>query len=101
MISVKKFQELPENQRADAVASMVYEATARIRDPVYGCAGSICQLLNWVNELQAELARTKAELVNTQTQQANLMAIISNPPITEPADFPFFIKDDNQTFMLE
>uniref|UniRef100_A0A0D9ZTL9 LOB domain-containing protein n=1 Tax=Oryza glumipatula TaxID=40148 RepID=A0A0D9ZTL9_9ORYZ len=37
-------RELPEEQRADAVSSMVYEANARIRDPVYGCAGAICQL---------------------------------------------------------
>ncbi|KAJ0798534.1 putative transcription factor LOB family [Helianthus annuus] len=36
--------ELPESQRTDAVSSMVYEANARLRDPVYGCAGAICQL---------------------------------------------------------
>ncbi|KAK1284150.1 LOB domain-containing protein 11 [Acorus calamus] len=41
---IKLLQELPESQRADAVSSMVYEANARIRDPVYGCAGAICQL---------------------------------------------------------
>jgi len=58
------------------VSSMVYEANARIRDPVYGCAGAICQLQKQVNELQAELARAKAELVNMQTQHANLVAII-------------------------
>ncbi|KAK6156408.1 hypothetical protein DH2020_010656 [Rehmannia glutinosa] len=36
---IKLLQELPEDQRADAVNSMVYEANARLRDPVYGCAG--------------------------------------------------------------
>lgn len=69
-------QELPENQRADAVSSMVYEANARIRDPVYGCAGAICQLQKQVSDLQAQLARSQAELVNVQAQHANLVALI-------------------------
>ena len=38
---IKLLQELPEEQRADAVSSMVYEAAARARDPVYGSAGAI------------------------------------------------------------
>ncbi|EEF36011.1 LOB domain-containing protein 1 [Ricinus communis] len=73
---IKFLQELPESQRADAVSSMVYEASARIRDPVYGCAGAICQLQKQVNELQAQLAKAQAEVVNMQCQQANLMALI-------------------------
>ena len=55
---------------------MVYEAGARIRDPVYGCAGAICQLQKQVNELQAQLAKAQAEVVNMQCQQANLIALI-------------------------
>ncbi|WCJ19395.1 LOB domain-containing protein 1 [Euphorbia peplus] len=73
---IKFLQELPECQRADAVSSMVYEANARIRDPVYGCAGSICHLQKQVNELQAQLAKAQAEVVNMQCQQANLVALI-------------------------
>lgn len=76
-------QELPESQRADAVTSMVYEAGARIRDPVYGCAGAICQLQKQVNELQAQLAKAHAELVNMQLQQANLMALICMEKMVE------------------
>ncbi|CBI16264.3 hypothetical protein VitviT2T_008012 [Vitis vinifera] len=73
---IKFLQELPEFQRADAVSSMVYEAQARIRDPVYGCAGAICQLQKQLDELQAQLAKTQAELVNMQCQQANLVTMI-------------------------
>ncbi|KAK7270364.1 hypothetical protein RIF29_23445 [Crotalaria pallida] len=73
---IKFLQELPEEQRADAVSSMVYEANARIRDPVYGCAGAICQLQKQVSELQAQLAKAQAEVVNMQCQQANLVALI-------------------------
>ncbi|XP_021744341.1 LOB domain-containing protein 1-like [Chenopodium quinoa] len=73
---IKLLQDLPESQRADAVSSMVYEANARLRDPVYGCAGAICQIQKQVSELQAELAKAKAEVVNMQCQQANLLAFI-------------------------
>lgn len=70
------FQDLPETQRADAVSSMVYEANARIRDPVYGSAGAICHLQKQLSEVQAQLARAQAELVNMQCQQANLLAVL-------------------------
>ncbi|CAL0300641.1 unnamed protein product [Lupinus luteus] len=73
---IKFLQELPEPQREDAVSSMVYEANARIRDPVYGCAGAICQLQKQISELQAQLAKAQAEVVNMQCQQANLVALI-------------------------
>ncbi|XXG66088.1 hypothetical protein AAC387_Pa05g3637 [Persea americana] len=72
----KLLQQLPESHRADAVSSMVYEANARIRDPVYGCAGAICQLQKQVSQLQTQLAKAKAELLNMQTQRANLVAIV-------------------------
>ncbi|OVA09913.1 hypothetical protein BVC80_1751g69 [Macleaya cordata] len=73
---IKMLQELPESQRADAVSSMVYEANSRIRDPVYGCAGTICQLHKQVSELQAQLAKAQAEILNMQCQQSNLVALI-------------------------
>ncbi|KAM7278378.1 hypothetical protein ACFE04_005512 [Oxalis oulophora] len=71
---IKFLQELPESQRADAVSSMVYEASARIRDPVYGSAGAISQLQKQVNELQAQLAKAHAEIIHMQFQQASFMA---------------------------
>ncbi|KAK6138054.1 hypothetical protein DH2020_028192 [Rehmannia glutinosa] len=87
---IKFLQELPEPQRADAVSSMVYEANARLRDPVYGCAGAICQLQKQVNELQEQLAKAQAEIVNVQCQNANLMALfcmeMSSQPNTSPND---------------
>ncbi|KAK6163265.1 hypothetical protein DH2020_000129 [Rehmannia glutinosa] len=73
---IKFLQELPEPQRSDAVSSMVYEANARLRDPVYGCAGAICQLQKQINELQEQLAKAQAEIVSMQCQHANLMALI-------------------------
>ena len=37
-------QELALHQREDAVASLEYEAQARVQDPVYGCVGILCVL---------------------------------------------------------
>lgn len=76
---------------------MVYEASARIRDPVYGCAGAICQLQKQVNELQAQLAKTQAELVNMQCQQTNLVTLLcmemakSQPQPNSPQSVDNFI----------
>ncbi|KAJ8564532.1 hypothetical protein K7X08_000992 [Anisodus acutangulus] len=73
---IKMLQEIPEEQRADAVNSMVYEANARIRDPVYGCAGAIFQLQKQISELQAEFAKAQAEILNLKCQNSNLLALV-------------------------
>ncbi|OWM70153.1 LOB domain-containing protein 1-like [Punica granatum] len=73
---IKLLQELPESQRADAVISMVYEANARLRDPVYGCSGTISRLQKQISELQAELAKMQAESVNIQCQNSHLLALL-------------------------
>ncbi|GFQ03555.1 LOB domain-containing protein 1 [Phtheirospermum japonicum] len=73
---IKLLQELPESQRADAVNSMVYEANARLRDPIYGCAGAICHLQKQICDLQAELAKAQAEVLNMQCQNASLCDLI-------------------------
>ncbi|OWM81056.1 LOB domain-containing protein 4 [Punica granatum] len=65
----KLLQELPEHQRSDAVSSMVYEANARVRDPVYGCVGAISSLQQQVDVLQNQLAVAQAEVVHMQLRQ--------------------------------
>ncbi|TYI67360.1 hypothetical protein E1A91_D08G012600v1 [Gossypium mustelinum] len=96
---IKFLQELPESQRADAVSSMVYEASARIRDPVYGCAGAICQLQKQVNELQAQLAKAQAEVVNMQLQQPNLVGALLCMEATSPPPQPHPQQLAVDTFM--
>ncbi|KAH6814069.1 LOB domain-containing protein 1 [Perilla frutescens var. frutescens] len=100
---IKLLQELPEEQRADTVSSMVYEANARLRDPVYGCAGAICQLQKQVNELQEQLAKAQAQIVNMQCHHSNLMALICMDDLTgSPADYSYHTKttfmEDNNNF---
>lgn len=65
----KILQELPGHQRSDAVSSMVYEANARMRDPVYGCVGAISSLQQQVDVLQNQLALAQAEVVHMRMRQ--------------------------------
>ncbi|KAJ3680884.1 hypothetical protein LUZ60_015373 [Juncus effusus] len=68
----KMLQDLPIHQRADAVSSLVYEANARMRDPVYGCVGAISYLQHQVSQLQMQLAVAQAEILCIQMQQNDL-----------------------------
>ena len=56
---------------------MVYEANARIRDPVYGCAGVIFQLQKQVTNLQGELAKAQAERENINIKSDKLQVVLS------------------------
>lgn len=48
---------------------MVYEANARVRDPVYGCVGAISSLQQQVDVLQTQLALAQAEVVHMKMRQ--------------------------------
>ncbi|KAG1348051.1 LOB domain-containing protein 4 [Cocos nucifera] len=66
----KLLQELPAHHRSDAVSSLVYEANARVRDPVYGCVGAISSLQRQIESLQTQLAVAQAEMVRLRMRQA-------------------------------
>ncbi|MCO5548144.1 hypothetical protein L7F22_001602 [Adiantum nelumboides] len=67
----KLLTELPLCVREDTVNSLAYEAHARIRDPVYGCAGAISILQCRVALLQAELIAARSELCKLKAQTSN------------------------------
>jgi len=69
IIIVNYFQDLPMHQRGDAVSSMVYEANARVRDPVYGCVGAISSLQQQIDVLQTQLALAQAEVAHLRVRQ--------------------------------
>ncbi|MCO5592778.1 hypothetical protein L7F22_046781 [Adiantum nelumboides] len=71
-------QEVAEERRGDAVSSMVYEANARIRDPVYGCVGAIVRLQQQVLELQRQLALSQA--AHDLTSAAHFTYLGPRPP---------------------
>ncbi|KAG5052787.1 hypothetical protein JHK87_004985 [Glycine soja] len=62
----KMLKDLPVHQREDAVSSLVYEANARVTNPVYGCVGIISYLESQVSELQKQLAVAQAEILSMQ-----------------------------------
>uniref|UniRef100_A0A453H146 LOB domain-containing protein n=2 Tax=Aegilops tauschii subsp. strangulata TaxID=200361 RepID=A0A453H146_AEGTS len=66
----KLLQEIPAEHRGDAVSSLVYEANARVRDPIYGCVGAITSLQRQVESLQAQLALAQAEMVRLRMANA-------------------------------
>lgn len=82
-----------ESKREDAVKAIIYEATARIRDPVYGSAGAIFHLQKMIQDLktQLELIRTQKRLL--QEERDKLYGILENfhgmNPVS-PMDFPAF-----------
>ncbi|CAN6469734.1 unnamed protein product [Victoria cruziana] len=85
----KMLQELPVHQRADAVSSLVYEANARVRDPVYGCVGAISFLQQQISQLQMQLAVAQAEIVGIQMQQESVSSL---PLLDDTNLFPAFFN---------
>ncbi|MCO5604283.1 hypothetical protein L7F22_058448 [Adiantum nelumboides] len=65
---------------ADAVSSMVYEANARMRDPVYGCKGAIVRLQQQVLELEKHLALSQA--AHCLTSAAHFTFVHGRPTTT-------------------
>ncbi|KAI0497615.1 hypothetical protein KFK09_020847 [Dendrobium nobile] len=70
----KLLQEVPVGRRIDAVSSLVYEANARVRDPVYGCVAAISSLQRQINILHAQLALAQAEMVRIRLHHASYVA---------------------------
>lgn len=62
---------VPQHQREDTVSTLVYEAEARLQDPVYGCVGAIAVLQARMTQLQHDLdiARTRLACVELDNQR--------------------------------
>uniref|UniRef100_A0A162A428 LOB domain-containing protein n=1 Tax=Daucus carota subsp. sativus TaxID=79200 RepID=A0A162A428_DAUCS len=86
-------KEIPVEQRGDAVSSLVFEANARLRDPVYGCVGAISYLQTQVSQLQMQLAVAEAEILCLQMQQQQQQQS-QQPNIPITAQQMMMIPDD-------
>lgn len=75
----KMLMEVPENQRSDTANSLVYEANARLRDPVYGSMGLISTLQHQIQSLQSELSVVRAELVRYRCNLQDQNAVTATP----------------------
>ena len=82
-----------ESRREDAVKAIIYEATARLRDPVYGSAGAIFHLQKMIQDLKTQLDSIRTQTLVLQEQRDQLLGILKNvhhmDPVS-PMDFPMF-----------
>ncbi|XAR50799.1 hypothetical protein NMG60_11005237 [Bertholletia excelsa] len=65
----KMLEGLPVNLRGDAAECISFEATWRVRDPVYGCVGIISHLQQQIIQTQIEITNIYAEIALHKAQQ--------------------------------
>ncbi|XP_057980382.1 LOB domain-containing protein 1-like [Malania oleifera] len=75
---IKMIQMVEESMREDAVKAIVYEARARLKDPVYGSTGAIFYLQKTVEELKMQLEWATARASDLQEQRDSLLGILMN-----------------------
>ncbi|GLJ42977.1 hypothetical protein SUGI_0891800 [Cryptomeria japonica] len=80
---VKMLKDVKAEERADVVKSLVYEATARVKDPVYGCTREIHQLQKRIADLESLLVYTQTELLDMRFDHEKLVYF---PTICEEVD---------------
>ncbi|XP_030928591.1 LOB domain-containing protein 1-like [Quercus robur] len=99
---IKMIQMVEETSREDAVKAIVYEATARLRDPVYGSAGAIFHLQKMVQELKVQLESISARVLESQAQRDELLGLLRNvnhlDRLVHPINAPVL---DEGSFMLD
>ncbi|KAJ7535706.1 hypothetical protein O6H91_12G043200 [Diphasiastrum complanatum] len=76
----KMLMEVPKNQRLDVANSLVYEANARIQDPVYGCVGAISSLQQQAQSLEAQLNAVRVEIMHYHSHKnASSTSMVQSP----------------------
>ncbi|RVW95443.1 LOB domain-containing protein 1 [Vitis vinifera] len=90
---IKMIQMVEESRREDAVKAIIYEATTRLRDPVYGSAGAIFHLQKMIQDLNTQLDSIRTQTLVLREQRDQLLGILKNvhrrDPVS-PIDFPTF-----------
>ncbi|GKU87912.1 hypothetical protein SLEP1_g2239 [Rubroshorea leprosula] len=73
---IKMIQMVEETKREDTVKALVYEATARLRDPVYGTTRTIFHLQKMAEELKTQLDSTRAKVFELQQQKDEILGVL-------------------------
>lgn len=74
---VRLVQDLPSDQRVEAIDSLVFEASARLENPAFGCTDIIHQLQRQVSDLQSQITTTQTTIQKIRSQQAVLLASLA------------------------
>ncbi|KAK7267009.1 hypothetical protein RIF29_19672 [Crotalaria pallida] len=80
----KILSNIPESRRSEAATTILYEAQARLADPVYGCVSSIFALQQQVASLQAEIVMTQTQLTNRRFPYATALQNTQQLPLQQP-----------------
>lgn len=99
----KILNEMPGAHREEAVASLAYEAEARLRDPVYGCVGFISYLHARLKQVQSETLAARKEIAaylsssdhSPSSQAAAAAAMMMMYPNYPSAAAPAAINNNN------
>ncbi|KAH9330769.1 hypothetical protein KI387_002877, partial [Taxus chinensis] len=75
---LKTLQCVVAEQRADAVNSMVCEASARVQDPIHGITSAVHQMEKKIAELESQLAARQAEVACMRLQRDKLEDFLVN-----------------------
>lgn len=62
-------QQIPLHLRKEASDSLCYEASCRVKDPVYGCLGIISLLQQEIMQIESMITKVKAEIAIYNAQQ--------------------------------
>lgn len=82
-------------ERAAAVNSMVYEASARVIDPVHGCATEFSVLQKRIAELESQLAATQSDLNHLWFQYDKLARFLGiESPDSELVPYPAVLTSE-------
>lgn len=71
----KLLMDLPVQKRYDAVVSVLYEAEARLQDPVYGCVSHIYALQQQVAHLKEKLSASYAQVAACGSSDGALLVL--------------------------
>ncbi|GLJ22089.1 hypothetical protein SUGI_0414050 [Cryptomeria japonica] len=86
---VKMLQGIKAEERAEAVNSMVFEATARTEDPVHGSANVVQQLQKQIAEMKTQLESMREELTNLRSQYDKIVLLLNTGSLdAENAVYP-------------
>ena len=92
-------QRVPIDLRADAADCMSFEASFRIRDPVYGCSRMISQLQQQITETRLEIAKVRGEIAFYDAQQQQLLHLDwenqLNSVLTPSEQHDFCLAEEN------